>query len=260
MNKSIVVRDTEGRYKIEIIFEDNDILVINKPAGLLTIPDHWNKEKSCLRDVLSGYVRKSQGLEKIYVVHRLDKETSGVMIFAKNAESHRALNTAFENGEISKTYIALVAGHIQEEEGEIDAPISRKMIKGGRKFIDEKKGLPSRTRFRVLERFRHFTLVEARPETGRMHQIRLHFSHIGYPLAIDRKYHDRYKTAIYITDIKPNARIKREQEIRPIIHRLTLHALKISFHHPVSGENVTFEAPLPKDFKSLIQLLQKWNI
>lgn len=257
--KTLFARDFEGKYKIHILYEDDFILVIDKPAGILSIPDHWNKEKKNMREVLNRYVQKEQGLEQIYVVHRLDKETSGVMIFAKNAQAHKKLNIAFQEGNVHKNYLALISGHLKEKEGVIDAPISRKMIKGGRKFIDEKKGLPSQTHYKVLEEFRLFSLVEAKPITGRMHQIRLHFSYIGHPLAIDTRYHNKDKNAIYITDIKKGARIKRDQELRPIMNRLTLHASTIEFEHPETGASMMFKADLPKDFRSLLSLLQKWN-
>lgn len=256
--KTLMSRDFEGRYRIPILYEDDYILAVNKPAGLLSIPDHWVKEKANLKEILSNYVRKEYGIDSIFVVHRLDKETSGVLLFAKNAAVHRELNRQFESGEVQKRYLALVAGRLEAKEGVIDAPISRKMIRGGRKLIDEKKGLPSRTRYRVLEEFETMSLVEVKPETGRMHQIRLHFAHIGHPLLIDDKYHPGGKDRISIRDLKPAARVRPDDE-RAIMERLALHAESLVFRHPVTGALQEIHAELPKDFRSVLNHLRKYS-
>ncbi|GAB4170977.1 MAG: RluA family pseudouridine synthase [Calditrichia bacterium] len=255
----IIVRDVEGRYRIQLIYEDEAILVVDKPAGLLTIPDHWNKEKACLSVILQKYLEKNGSNQKLFVVHRLDKETSGLVLFAKNAAAHKILNQAFEQHLIKKTYLALLSGVLLQDSGTIDAPISRKMIKGGRKYIDPKKGLPSITEFKVLERFRQFTLVEAKPLTGRLHQIRLHFASISHPLVIDSKYNKAGLEFLSIKDMKPAARVNPDENIRPILSRLPLHAYRLEFRHPLTDQNMEFKADLPKDFKSALNLLKKWG-
>ncbi len=254
----IAVRDSEGRYVVRIVYEDDHIMVVDKPAGLLTIPDHWNKEKACLQQALESYLRKKDKNAKLYVVHRLDKETSGVMLFAKQAEAHRTLSIDFENRRVFKSYLALVKGHPIPEEGIVDAPIGARMSRGGKKEIDFKHGRPSLTEYRVIRKFKNFSLVEASPKTGRMHQIRVHLSHLGYPLAVDRLYTDREITGIGIGDIKRG--VRKKDDAKYIIKRLTLHASSVTFNHPVTGKEMSFTVIPPKDFASLIKQLEKWSI
>ena len=261
----IITRDKEDRYTIEILHEDDDIVVVNKPAGLLSIPDHWDKEKSHLRGVLESYLFKKNEKSKknntgeIFVIHRLDKDTSGIMIFAKNSESHKNLSLQFEQRMITKKYLAIVCGHPIPAEGVIDERIGKKLKKGGKKFIDPKKGSSSQTDYKMLKKYRNYSLIEAIPHTGRMHQIRVHLAHIGCPLAVDTVYSDPEKSGIEICDVK--RRIKRNNDVKPkyIINRLTLHAAQIDFLHPVNSEKLSFSVLPPKDFSSLLKQLDKWN-
>ncbi|MCK5075762.1 MAG: RluA family pseudouridine synthase [Calditrichia bacterium] len=264
----ITSRDVEGRYLIEILYEDNDIIVVNKPAGLLTIPDHWDKEKACLKEILESNLKKNNTSGKIFVVHRLDKDTSGVMVFAKNSLAHKNLSLQFENREVSKKYLAVVWGHPFPSEGLIDEPISKKMKKGGQKFVDHKNGLKSQTKYKTIKKYKDFSLIEAAPFTGRMHQIRVHMAHLGNSLAVDLVYSNPEKIGIEIGDIKRRAfkknkrnrkNIKKEEETRYIIERLTLHASELSLLHSESKKKLAFSALLPKDFSSLLKQLDKWN-
>jgi tRNA pseudouridine32 synthase / 23S rRNA pseudouridine746 synthase len=212
---------------IPILFEDNDVIAVNKPEGLTSIP---GSEKG--KDTLLGLLSKQYG-QKIFVVHRLDKDVSGVMLFAKNAAAHKCLNDQFANHTINKTYIAVVHGVLDAARGSINKPIHQ--FGSGRMGVDELRGKPSSTEFGVLERLAKFTLVKANPHTGRKHQIRVHFYSIGHSVAGDRLYGD-----------------KAAQVAFP---RMMLHAQEITFKL-LSGEEKTVEAPLPDSFTAVMNSLR----
>ena len=238
-------------YPIEILLEDKAIVVVNKPPGLLTLPDRFATSKpSILGDLTKKY-------GKIFTVHRLDKETSGILIFAKNEDAHRKLSIAFEKRGVDKIYLALVEGSTHVDEGEIDKPIGEHATQAGKMAITN-AGKPSLTLWRVRERFRNFTLVEAKIMTGRTHQIRVHFQSIGYPLAVDAVYGRR--ESIFLSDIKPKTiKMGKLAEPQPLMSRTTLHAFRLVFDHPVTGERTTVEAGLHKDFQAVVNQLQKWG-
>ncbi len=235
----------------EIIFEDDDILVLNKPPFFLTVPDRYAPEKPNL----TGWLKKKYG--HIFIVHRLDKETSGVIVFAKNEEAHRNLSMQFEARTTSKTYQTLLEGVVHQSEGTIDKPIA--LHHNGKRMVITRDGKPSRTDWRVKEKFSKFTLAEADIKTGRLHQIRIHFESIGYPLAVDRVYGNR--EAIYASEIKGKRYNKNREgrEERPLISRVILHAWRLEFDHPTTNERVSFEAELPKDFSAVLKQLRKWG-
>lgn len=235
-----------------IIFEDDDIIVLNKPAHYLTIPDRFVAE----RPNLTSYLKKR--FDEVFIVHRLDKETSGVILFAKNAEAHRNLSMQFEARTIDKIYLALVEGSVHKEEGEINQPIANNMRDKGRMII-AKRGKPSLTLFKVIERFKNYTLVEANIKTGRTHQVRVHFEIIGYPLAVDSLYGRKDAFLLSEVKMKKYRRSKDEFEEKPLMSRTTLHAAKITFQHPIKNETMTFEAELPKDFRAVLNQLRKWG-
>jgi 23S rRNA pseudouridine1911/1915/1917 synthase len=237
--------------KLDIIYQDDDIVLVSKPADLLTIPDRYNALKPNL------YTELNKLFEKVYIVHRLDRETSGIVIFAKNEAAHRHLSLQFENHETAKIYLALVEGAVHNESGEIDKPIGPHPSVSG-KMIIAKKGKNSLTHYKVIERFKHFTLLEADIKTGRTHQIRVHFQSIGYPLAVDALYGKRNE--LFLNQIKTKGvKLGKYEEERPIMTRTTLHALRLTFTHPTKNEVMTFEAPAPKDIRALIAQLQKWG-
>ncbi len=238
-------------YPIEILHEDDALVVVNKPPGLLTLPDRFAAAKPSVL----GFLNKKYG--KIFTVHRLDRETSGLLVFAKNEEAHRLLSIAFEKREVDKIYLALLEGSTHTDEGEIDKPIGDHPSQAGKMAISS-AGKPSLTLWRVAERFRNFTLVEAKIMTGRTHQIRVHFQAIGYPLAVDSLYGRRAE--IFLHDIKPRGvKMGKEGEGRPLMSRTTLHAARLSFDHPATGERLTVEAPMHKDFQAVISQLRKWG-
>ncbi|MCS7229223.1 MAG: RluA family pseudouridine synthase [Candidatus Kryptonium sp.] len=238
--------------EIEIIYEDDDFVVINKPAGLLTIPDRFSRSLPNLYDILT------EKYGSIFVVHRLDKETSGVICFAKNEEAHSDLNEKFEEHDVKKVYLALIAGHLRNKEGRIDIPLSENPKVPGTMRVDYESGKRAITEYKVLEEFENYSLVEARPLTGRLHQIRVHFKAVGHPLAIDSLYGN--KSEIFLSEIKRKYKAKEDEVEKPLMSRLTLHALKLGFFHFRRKEYVEFEAGLPKDFESLLKQLRKHSV
>jgi RluA family pseudouridine synthase len=230
----------------EIIADSKSYVVINKPAGLLSIPDRYGVDIPNVE----AFLRKKFG--EIFVVHRLDKETSGVMVFAKTPEAHKILSMAFENREVKKTYIAIVDGAPVEKEGEIVAPISEDPQKAGKMKIDQKNGKESTTKYRIIERFRKFSLLELNPETGRQHQIRIHCAFIGHPLCVDALYGKRKE--LFLSEFK---RGYKGEEEKPILGRLALHAQSLSFPDPDSGSLLTYEVEIPKDMRATLKQLRQ---
>ena len=237
-----------AKVSAEIIYQDDDLVVINKPHGWLSIPDRFNADKYNVLHFLE------QKFDSTYTVHRLDKETSGVMIFARNERSHQHLSLQFQNREVLKKYHCLVNGQVVEEEGQIDVPI---WVASNKPTVRiHPKGKAAQTAFQVLERYKGFSLLELQPKTGRMHQIRIHLSHIGHPPAVDPYYGTR--NGLFLSEIKPKYR-RKEMDERPLIGRTSLHAQSITFKHPTSGEHVTFEASYSKDFAVVLKQLRKFK-
>lgn len=231
-----------------ILFENDDFLVINKPAGLLTIPDRHNDKLPSLSKMLE------QQYGHIFVVHRLDKDTSGVIAFAKNELTHKFLSEQFQNRKADKVYLGLVTGRIWEKEGTIDTPIYESSVKRG-KMMTGKKGKPALTTFGVLESFSLYTLLQVRIFTGRTHQVRVHMQSIGHPIAMDEVYGNG--KPFYLSFIKKNYRISKfQEEEKPLMSRMALHASTLSFNDR-KGQRHTFEAPLPKDFQAVLNQLRK---
>jgi RluA family pseudouridine synthase len=213
---------------MKILYEDQSILVVNKPAGLSVLPDGWEKDS----EYLVKFLEEKYG--RIFIVHRLDKITSGVMVFARDAEAHHALNLQFENHESQKTYHAIIEGTPQWEGKVARYPLRANVGHKHRTMVDDKNGKPSETRFRVIKRYDEATLVEAKPMTGRTHQIRVHAYALGHPLVEDVLYgaRDRYG-----------------------IGHPMLHAQSLSFLHPTTKERVKFSAPHPTDFDEALEHL-----
>ena len=240
------------KQQFEIIYEDEDLVVVNKPPFLLTIPDRFSSDKPNL------YHQLGERYGKIYTVHRLDRETSGILVFAKTEEAHRDFSRQFQERTVEKIYFALVEGVMHQEEGVIDKALTEHPTEPG-KMIVAQRGKRSITHFKVREHFKNYTLAEADIKTGRMHQIRVHFQSIGYPLAIDSLY--GRKTEFKLSDVKMvKYRMgKFQEEERPLMTRTSLHAGRLTFTHPRTGERLTFEAELPKDFGAVVKQLRKWG-
>ena len=224
---------------LDVLYEDEDIIAINKPKGMVVHPANGNYTGTLVnallyrcKDSLSGI----GGQIRPGIVHRLDKETSGVIIVAKNDKAHLNLSEQIKNHKVKKTYIALARGNIPNDEATIDMPIGRS--KKDRKKMDiDKNGKNAITHFKVLERFDGYTLLKVNIETGRTHQIRVHLMTIGYPIVGDTVYSNG-KNPFNVTG-------------------QMLHAKSIEFKHPITGENMKIEAPLPKYFEDVIKELKK---
>ncbi len=234
--------------KPEIIWETDSFIAINKPSGLLSIPDREGKE-------ISLKLLLEQKLGKIFTVHRLDKDTSGVIVFAKNETTHKQLSQLFEGREVEKYYVGLVHGTLLESEGTIDVAIMENSMRKG-SMITHQKGKPSITDYTVLEPFRTFSWVQFQIHTGRTHQIRVHTKHIGHSIACDEVYGDG--KPILLSAIKRNFKLsKYAEEEKPILSRLALHSWKLKF--TLNNEVFELEAAIPKDLRAVIQQLRKWK-
>jgi RluA family pseudouridine synthase len=232
-----------------VLFEDDHLIAVDKIAGLLTIPDRYNHDEQNLRDLVS------ERYGDVRVVHRIDKGTSGVVVLAKTAETHQALNTLFETRDVSKTYVALCNGHPHADSWTIDRPLRLDADRLHRTVIDAYRGKEAITQVQVLEKFRSWTWVECRPETGRTHQIRVHLAENGLPLVGDELYGDG--KGFFLSSIKPGYKNAEDVEEKPIVGRLALHAFSLEFTHPVTGAPFRIEAPVPKDLKAALQQLKK---
>lgn len=229
--------------------EDDHVVVVNKPAGLLSLPDRFNAELANMR----GLLRDRYG--EIFVVHRLDRETSGVMIFAKNAEAHKHLSEQFEHHTADKRYHAIVSGIVEKDHFTINIPITNDTRRKGL-MRPSAKGKDARTDITVLERFRMATLIECALITGRTHQIRVHCSAVGHALLVDPDYGTA--SEFKLSTIKRRFNVAKGMEERPVISRLTLHSYKLTVTHPHTGEPLTVEAPYPRDFAAAVQVLRKY--
>lgn len=234
--------------KISIIFENDDFVAIDKESGMLSIPDRHDETQ------LSLYKLLTQRYGKIFIVHRLDRETSGLILFAKNEISHKYLSQLFEHRNIEKNYVGIVRGSISEKKGFINEPIAEHPTKKG-VMIVSKKGKPSLTDYEVLEDHGIFSLVKFDIHSGRTHQIRVHTKYIGHPIVCDPVYGDG--KPVLLSSFKKKYKLSKNDEVeRPILHRLALHSQRISFTD-VNNKKYDLEAPLPKDMKALLQQLRK---
>ena len=238
--------------KFPVLYRDEDLIIVDKPAGYLSVPDRYDPDAP----VLVKALEETEG--KLFVVHRLDKDTSGVLIYAKNAEAHQKLCEAFEGREVKKIYRAIVRGNPLWDETVCDLPLHVDGDRRHRTVVDAGRGKESKTGFSVLERYRsgHFSaaFVEARPETGRTHQIRVHLAALGYSILCDPLYGDGQP--FYLSKIKSKWKGDTWAE-RPLLSRTALHAASVEFPHPRTGERLKIEAPLPKDMRAAMTQLAK---
>lgn len=241
---------------LDILYEDEGLVVVNKPAGMVVHParGHWSGT------LTSGLAFHFQSLSDVGgptrpgIVHRLDRDTTGVILVAKSNATHMHLAEQFAARTVTKEYVALAVGRIDHDRDQIDAPIGRHPFQRDKMAIRENHPTSkSATSFyRVLERFAHATLVQVEPKTGRTHQIRVHLDHIGYPVLCDRLYGGRAS----ITASQLLRRTPVDKEEPPIISRHALHAQRLQIDHPQSGKRMTFEAPLPPDMQTVLDTLR----
>ena len=237
---------------LTILFEDSHLLVIDKPAGMVVHPGAGNYSGT-LVNALLHHCRDLGGIGGVLrpgIVHRLDKDTSGVLVVAKNDAAHRGLSEQFKRHTPARKYLGIVFGQLPEE-GQVNSPIGRHPVHRQRMSARSRKGREARTHWKVLERFPDFCLAEFRLETGRTHQIRVHLSSIGHPLLGDPTYGGRRGLAA----IEPPALRQGLQKFP----RQALHAATLGFTHPVAGENLEFSSPLPADMEEVLVLLRKWS-
>ena len=233
---------------LHVIYSDDSLLVVDKLAGMLSIPDRYDPDAP----VAASELRSAWG--KLFVVHRLDKDTSGVLIYARDPESHKALGAAFESRAVAKTYRALVRGDPSWDETSCDLPLRPDGDRLHRTIVDAHKGKASATAFLVIARYKACALVEARPETGRTHQVRVHLAALGHPCLCDPLYGDG--SPLLLSKLKRRWKGDPFDE-RPLISRSALHALRAELPHPRTGAALVVEAPLPKDMKAAIAQLEK---
>jgi 23S rRNA pseudouridine1911/1915/1917 synthase len=229
--------------KYSMVFQNEDMLVVDKPSGLLSIPDRQQSEVS-----LKELLQKQFG--DIIPVHRLDKDTSGLIVFARNADFHRYLSMLFEKHQVEKYYLGLVSGCPKDPSGEIIAPIAEHLTRKGMMTV-HRSGKPSHTGYEVLESNPSFSLVLFRLHTGRTHQIRVHAKHIGHPIICDPLYGDG--KPVFLSAFKKGFKLGKFSEDKPLITRLALHAARLVFDD--HGTRREFEAPVPKEFRVLMKQL-----
>ncbi len=231
----------------DIIFENDSFVAINKPAGLLSIPNREQTQTS-LKDILIAKYGS------IFTVHRLDKETSGIILFAKNETAHKYYSRLFEERKTEKYYMGLVLGSPAVKKGTIDAPISEHSLQKGLMVV-HRNGKPSVTDYEVMEEHRSFSLLQFQLHTGRTHQIRVHCKNIGHPLACDELYGDG--KPILLSSIKRKYKLsKHDEDERPMLNRLALHAYRLKFTD-MDGKDFDLIAELPKDIRAFLQQLKK---
>ncbi|MFH1202644.1 MAG: RluA family pseudouridine synthase [Candidatus Omnitrophota bacterium] len=219
---------------LDIIYEDDDLLVVNKPSGLVTHPGAGNMSGT-LVNALLGLGKELSSINELRpgIVHRLDKDTSGVMVVAKNNTTHLELAKQFANHSIKRKYIALASGVVAQDEGLINLPIARDSYNRKNMAVRFFKSRPAQTRYKVLKRFKDFTFLELTPQTGRTHQLRVHLKFIGHPILGDKKYGRNTKIAI---------------------SRLALHAKSLGFFHPAKREFMEFDSHLPEELTEVMKL------
>lgn len=232
----------------QIVFENEDFIVLDKPAHILSIPDRYDSDQLNLYHELIKY----RG--EIYVNHRLDRETSGLILFTKTAKAHKAFSVLFEERRIDKFYYALVHGEPALETGLIDLPLAPSKSKTQSMMIHD-KGRQAQTKFRLIESWERYSWLELKLLTGRMHQIRLHLQAMHMPLICDAMYGDG--RALYLSDFKKKFRKSKDREEKPLLERQALHAHMLRFKSPLDGEDYEFQAELPKDMKASINQFAK---
>ena len=252
---------TREFWEIPVLFEDEHLLAINKPGLLLTSPDRYDPERPNLMKLLHRDIErgapwaKQRGITYLFNAHRLDFETSGVILLAKNKPALVSLANLFGSEKPVKVYVALVRGAPQELEFEIDAKLAPDKFKLGRMRVNPREGKKSRTIVKVREAFKGLTLLECRPLTGRTHQIRVHLAHINLPIIGDAVYGGRQ---LFLSNLKRDYRLKDAKVERPLIATTALHSEQLNFNHPITNEPVAIKADWPKDLTVAVKYLRRY--
>jgi 23S rRNA pseudouridine1911/1915/1917 synthase len=240
---------------VPVVYEDDDIVVVNKPAGLVVHPAHGNWQGTLVNALLGrGTDLSTLGSpERPGVVHRLDKDTSGIMVLARTDAAYRGLATALKRHRVGKVYHAIVWGNLPLERVLVDAPIGRDPVKRQQMAVVERGGKPARTELFVVDRYTHFDYIRVTTFTGRTHQIRVHLTHIGHPLLGDPVYGGRRRKA---RASSTGSRVTIDRLLK-LLGRHALHASSLSFEHPVTGATMTFASALPSDMQSALEILHR---
>ena len=252
---------THEFWEIPVLYEDEELLALDKPSGLLTSPDRYDPQRPNLMKLLHAGIErgspwaKKRALHYLMNAHRLDFETSGIILLAKEKPALIALANLFGSEKPVKTYIALVQGNPAQPSFEVNARLAPHPVKTGLIRVDEKNGKSSQTRFEELERFKGWSLLKCRPMTGRTHQIRVHLRHAGLPIAGDALYGGG---PLLLSRLKPVYRLKPNQSERPLINRVALHAAELKLPHPRDGSEVAITTPWPKDLTVAVKYLRRY--
>jgi len=234
-------------FKDLILFEDDDYIVVNKPPFVASLDERGGSGELNILRIARQYTEDAQ------VAHRLDKETSGALIIAKNPEAYRNISIQFEKRRVNKVYHAVADGQYTFRDLLVDLPI---LNEGNRNVtIDRREGKRAETYFNTIKYYRHYTLVECRPVTGRMHQIRIHLATQRAAIVGDHLYKGK---SVYLSQIKKGYRLSKDEEEQPLMKRFALHAKQVTFKG-LDGQDIIIDAPYPKDFATLIKLLDKFD-
>ncbi|HVI45505.1 MAG TPA: RluA family pseudouridine synthase [Chitinophaga sp.] len=236
------------RLEDHILLETPEFVIVSKPAGMLTLPDRHDNELSSLIAIM----KKAYG--QIFTVHRLDRDTSGIILFARTEAAHKYFSQLFESRDVQKYYLGLVHGELPEKKGSVNEPIMEHPVQKG-KMVTNRRGKASLTDYEVVEEFGLYSFVKMQIHTGRTHQIRVHMKHLGHPIAVDELYGNGQP--VLLSTIKKKFKLgKHTEEERPLLSRLALHAAMLVFKDP-SGKEYCIEAPLPKDISAVLNQLRK---
>lgn len=247
--------------EVEILHEDADLLAVNKPAGLLAVPDRWDKERENLMGLMHAAIRArrpwvtERHLDYLANAHRLDAGTSGILLLARTKPALIELARQFRERHPGKVYTALIQGALPQDTMDVDLPLAPSPVRPGLSVISQGSGKPAHTRFTMVERFRGYSLVRAEPTTGRLHQIRVHLKAIGCPLVADHDYGTGQP--LLLSQLKKHYKMKPEGE-HPLMARPALHAEQLHLRHPATGEALTLTAPWPKDLTVAVKYLRKF--
>ncbi|MEA1981419.1 MAG: RluA family pseudouridine synthase [candidate division Zixibacteria bacterium] len=244
---------TAENIPLDIVYEDDYLAVINKPAGLVTHPGTGNFSGTLVNGIMYHIKQlpNSSPADRPGLVHRLDKNTSGLLVIAKTDSCLQKLQEAIQNRTVKRTYLAIICGHMKEDAGEINLPIGRSIRDRKKMMVTNKNSREAITHYRLLKRYRSYDYLEINLQTGRTHQIRVHFSYLGHPVFGDPEYGGRAK---WVNGMFAPDRAKAK-EMLEIIDRQTLQAYQLEFQHPVTDEMLSFKAKLPEDFQNVLNML-----
>jgi RluA family pseudouridine synthase len=247
-----------------VVYEDSRIIVVNKAAGIAVVADRWDENRERLDRLVAaslGTASLGGGESRLWIVHRIDRDTSGLVLFARDAESHRSLSLAFEDRRVEKRYIAVVHGRPDWKETSCDLPLVPNGNKRGLTIIDKYQGKKSLTLFRFLGGAGNYSVLEVEPRTGRTHQIRVHLAALAHPIVCDPLYGS--DKPVFLSSFKPERRGDPFEE-RPLLERLGLHAAELVLPEDLARETagtaggpLRLRAPLPRDMGALIRQMEK---